>query len=166
MQRQKFLLYTGSRWYQTTWELKGLCPDLSPEDPKKKAKCIQDDMANFFSNRFHPYWDGTRIANTKYISEETSSFTPVGLQWLTLEQENRAQGDFGIYGYTYEEKLSAHCFQTDDSGLCGANGKSVYDTRYESDNPFRQRCECKSGSSGKWLLLVSKKNDASITDTT
>jgi len=140
---QNFLLYTGSRWYQTDWNLMDLC------GPDPSVACGKPQFANFFDNNFHAYWSDTRINSTKYVSMETSSFTPVGLNWLTLGQ-NRAQGDFGSFGYTFDEDVSAHCFKNDckTPGLCGYNGECVDDTRYNLASPIRSRCKCNNGSSG------------------
>lgn len=142
---QNFLLYTGSRWYHTDWPIEDVCPDPN-------STCGMANFASFFENNFHAYWFGTRIHSTKYISELTTSFTPVGLRWLTLERENKAKGDFGKYGYTYDEGLSTHCFKHDCNlaGLCGENGDCAYDTRYiaNASDAIRMSCKCKNGSSG------------------
>ena len=90
------------------------------------------------------------------MSEETDSFTPVGLNWLTLEKENSAQGDFGPFGYTFDEGVSTHCFKNDcqtggGARLCGKNGECENDSMYNLT--IRSRCKCKKGSSGKFVLI-------------
>jgi len=148
-EKQNFLLYTGSRWYHTDWPLTDLCPDLP------RNTCDKTNFANFFTLNFHAYWFDTLTSNTLYVSEETSSFTPVGLNWLTIEQQNRAQGDFGWLGYTFDEQVSAHCFKADceKTGLCGNNGECINDSRYNLT--IRSRCKCNNGTSGYFCQFGS-----------
>jgi len=122
--------------------------DLCPESSNTVA-CGKAEFASFFTDNFHAYWFDTLADSTLYISEETSSFTPVGLKWLTLGQ-TRAHGDFGLYGFTLDESVSAHCFNlNNDCGktdLCGKNSECANDSRYNLNK--RSRCECKNGTSG------------------
>ena len=141
-ERQSFLLYTGNRWYITEWPLKDICPSY-PDT----TNCGMPEFARFFTSDFHAYWFDVRLGSTEYISEETDSFTPIGLKWFTLGK-NGASGDFGGFGYTYDEGFSAHCFKSDceQTNLCGKSGNCVVDTKYGLS--IRSICQCTNGSSG------------------